>query len=111
PAPATPGRHQLLVVDIGPLGPTGMPVLESPWRATMLVRDDLTAGDLDVLARADLALLQPLNPGEAALAATALGLGDSASWLTRIRADMLGVVVGRRTLRWALLSTTPVERQ
>lgn len=111
PPPATPTVPQLLVVDVGPVGATGVPVVESAWRATLLVRDDLTAADLDIVARADLALLQPLTPGEATLAAAALGLGDSAGWLTRIRADMLGVVVGRRTLRWALLSTTPLEQQ
>lgn len=111
PAPATSGRPQLLVVDVGPVGATGIPVVESPWRATLLVRDELTPGDLDVLARADLALLQPLAEHEAALAAKAFGLGDSASWLTRIKGDMLGVVVSRKTVRWAQLSSTPIEHQ
>src|SRR3712207_7540932 len=41
---------------------------------------------------ADLLLLQPLRPDEATLAATALGLGDAAQWLTRIRPDMIGVI-------------------
>jgi type VII secretion protein EccE len=111
PPPATPGRPQLLVVDVGPVGATGIPVVEAPWRATLLVRDELTAADLEVLARADLALLQPLAEHEASLAAKALGLGDSASWLTRIKGDMLGVVVSRKTVRWAQLATTPIERQ
>jgi hypothetical protein len=111
PPPATPVRPQLLVVDVGPVGATGVPVVESPWRATLLVRDELSPVDVDILERADVTLLQPLSPAEAALAATALGLGESASWLTRIRADMVGVVVGRRTLRWTLLSSTPVEQQ
>ena len=111
PPPATPGRPQLLVVDVGPVGTTGIPVVEAPWRATLLVREELTAGDLDVLARADLALLQPLAEHEANLAAQAFGLGDSASWLTRIKGDMLGVVISRKTVRWAQLSSTPIERQ
>jgi type VII secretion protein EccE len=111
PPPATPGRPQLLVIDVGPVGATGIPVVEAPWRATLLVRGELTAGDLDVLARADLALLQPLAEHEASLAAQALGLGDSASWLTRIKGDMLGVVVSRKTVRWAQLASTPIERQ
>jgi hypothetical protein len=111
PPPATPGRPQLLVVDVGPVGATGIPVVEGPWRATLLVRGELTAGDLDVLARADLALLQPLTEHEADLAAQAFGLGDSASWLTRIKGDMLGVVISRKTVRWAQLSSTPIERQ
>jgi type VII secretion protein EccE len=111
PPPASPIQPQLVVVDVGPVGATGIPVVESAWRTTLLVRDELGQTDLDVLARADLALLQPLTPNEAYVASAALGLGDSAGWLTRIRADMIGVVVGRRTLRWALLSTTPIEQQ
>jgi type VII secretion protein EccE len=111
PPQASPVNPQLIVVDIGPIGATGIPVVEAPWRATLLVRDELNRSDVDVLARADLALLQPLSQQEAYFAAAALGLGDSASWLTRIRADMVGVVVGRRTLRWALLSGTPIEQQ
>lgn len=111
PPPASPTRPQLVVVDVGPVGATGLPVVESSWRATLLVRDDLNQADLDILARADVALLQPLTQPEAYIAASALGLGESAGWLTRIRADMMGVVVGRRTLRWAMLSTTPIEQQ
>lgn len=111
PPPACPARPQLLVIDIGPVGATGVPVVEAAWRTTLLVRDELGQSDLDVLARVDLALLQPLTPNEAYVASAALGLGDSASWLTRIRADMIGVVIGRRTLRWALISTTQIEQQ
>jgi hypothetical protein len=96
---------------VGPVGTTGMPLVESAWRSTLLLREELTAGDLDLLARADVALLQPLTPDEAHLAARGLGLGETASWLTRIRGDMVAVVVGRRTLRWALLSGTPIEQQ
>ncbi|MGC4756962.1 type VII secretion protein EccE [Micromonospora trifolii] len=81
-----------------------------PWRATLVVRDELTPADVDALSRADLALLQPLTPTEATLAGAALGLGGSAEWLTRIREDMVAVV-NRRALRWALLSPTPIEAQ
>jgi type VII secretion protein EccE len=111
PPPATLVQPQLVVVDVGSVGATGVPVVEAPWRATLLVREELTPSDLDVLARADLALLQPLRDEEATLAAKAFGLGETAGWLTRIRGDMLGVVVGRHTVRWALLSSTPIERQ
>lgn len=111
PPPATPVRPQLLVVDVGPVGAMGIPIVEAGWRTALLVRDELGQADLDVLARADLALLQPLTPAEAYVAAAALGLGDSANWLTKIRADMVGIVVGRRTLRWALISGTPIEQQ
>lgn len=78
--------------------------------STLVVRDELTPADVDTLGRADLAVLQPLDPSEAALAGTALGLGGAAEWLTRIRDDMVAVV-NRRALRWALLSPTPIESQ
>lgn len=109
PAPATPIRPQLLIVDVGPVGTTGIPVVEAAWRTTLLIRDDLGQSDIEILARTDLALIQPLTPNEAYFASAAFGLGDSAAWLTRIRADMIGLVVGRRTLRWALISATQLE--
>ncbi|MGC4853702.1 type VII secretion protein EccE [Micromonospora sp. DT4] len=101
-------RPLLLVVDAGPV-----PVETEPgpaWRSTLVVRDELTPADVDTLSRADLAVLQPLHPAEAALAGSALGLGSSADWLTRSRDDMVAVV-NRRALRWALLSPTPIEAQ
>ncbi|MEU8209017.1 type VII secretion protein EccE [Micromonospora sp. NPDC049044] len=101
-------RPLLLVVDAGPVSAEAEP--GPPWRATLVVRDELTPADVDALSRADLALLQPLDDTEAALAGAALGLGGSAEWLTRIRDDMVAVV-NRRALRWALLSPTPIESQ
>ncbi|MEU5903906.1 type VII secretion protein EccE [Micromonospora sp. NPDC047467] len=101
-------RPLLLVVDAGPV-----PAETEPgprWRATLVVRDELTPADVDALSRADLAVLQPLHAAEAALAGAALGLGGSADWLTRIRDDMVAVV-NRRALRWALLRPTPIEAQ
>ncbi len=112
PRPPTATEPQLLVIDTGPADGGQPPaVAESAWRATLLVRDDLTAADADLLTRADLVLLQPLTPAEAAIAADVLGLGESASWLTRVAPEMLGIVVSRRTVRWAHLSPTPVELQ
>jgi len=106
--PGTPLRPLLLVVDTGPV--TAGPQPGPGWQASLVVRDELTAADVDLVSRADLTILQPLRPAEAALAGTALGLGESSEWLTRIRADMVGVV-NRRSLRWALLSVTPIESQ
>ncbi|MEH1098243.1 type VII secretion protein EccE [Micromonospora sp. CPCC 205561] len=106
--PGTPLRPLLVVVDAGPT-PAG-PEPGFPWQTTLLVRDELTPADADALGRADLAVLQPLDPAEAAVAGAALGLGGSAEWLTRIRDDMVAVV-NRRALRWALLSPTPIESQ
>ncbi|PZG10075.1 type VII secretion protein EccE [Micromonospora craterilacus] len=106
--PATPLAPVLVVLD-APTPPTG-PRPGAAWQATLLVRDELTPADADALGRADLAVLQPLNRAEAAVAGAALGLGDSAEWLTRIRPDMVAVV-NRRALRWALLAGTPIEAQ
>ncbi|WP_425255628.1 type VII secretion protein EccE [Micromonospora chaiyaphumensis] len=107
-APGTPLRPLLLVVDAGPVPPEVGPA--AAWQSVLVVRDELTRADTAALARADLAILQPLDPGEAALAGAALGLGASAEWLTRIRDDMVAVV-NRRALRWALLARTPIESQ
>ncbi len=106
--PATPLAPLLVVLD-APAPPAG-PRPGAAWQATLLVRDELTPADADALGRADLAVLQPLRRAEAAVAGAALGLGDSAEWLTRIRHDMVAVV-NRRALRWALLACTPIEAQ
>jgi hypothetical protein len=107
-AAGSPLHPLLLVVDAGPVAADTAP--GPGWQATVVVRDELTAADGDALARADLAVLQPLDRAGAALAGGALGLGGSAEWLTRIREDMVAVV-NRRALRWARLSPTPVESQ
>ncbi|HEX2770995.1 MAG TPA: type VII secretion protein EccE [Micromonosporaceae bacterium] len=105
-ATATPLQPVLVVIDVGPVAADPQP--GPAWQATLVVRDAFTAADSDAVSRADLVLLQPLRPDEAALAAPALGLGGSAEWLTRIPDNMVAVV-NRRALRWALLSTTPIE--
>jgi type VII secretion protein EccE len=110
-AAATPLLPQLIVVDVGPVGATGVPVVEAAWRATLVVRDDLAPHDVDILARADLVLLPPLSPPEAEIAGNALGLSQLAGYLPRVRPDMIGVVAARKTLRWTLLSPTPIEQQ
>ena len=93
--------------ESGPLGggPRG-----SGWQATLVVRDEFGPADMDAASRADLLLLQPLRAEEANLIGTALGLGDTASWLTRIRPDMVGLV-SRRVVRWAALAQTATEHQ
>ncbi|WP_433230733.1 type VII secretion protein EccE [Micromonospora sp. CA-248260] len=106
-ATGSPLRPLLVVVDAGTMAE---PPPGAAWVSTLVVRDELTPLDVDTLGRADLAVLQPLDPAEAALAGTALGLGGSAEWLTRIRDDMVAVV-NRRALRWALLSPTAIESQ
>nr|MDT0660070.1 type VII secretion protein EccE [Micromonospora sp. DSM 115978] len=104
---ATPLRPVLTVVDVGPVTTTGRS--GQPWHTRLLVRDELVAADRDPLARADLVVLQPLHPGEAALAGAALGLdGVPTQWLSRI-SDNLVAVVNRRTLRWVRFDVSPIE--
>jgi type VII secretion protein EccE len=106
--PGTALHPLFVVVDVGPVGADTRP--GAGWQATLVVRDDFSAADVDVASRADLLLLQPLRPEEATLVGAALGLGDAAQWLTRIRPDMLGLV-NRRAVRWAALAQTPIEAQ
>ena len=107
-APGSALYPLLMVVDVGPVGADNRP--GAGWQATLVVRDDFSPADVDVASRADLLLLQPLRPEEAALVGGSLGLGEAIQWLTRIRADMLALV-NRRAVRWAALSQTPIEHQ
>jgi hypothetical protein len=108
---ASPLQPQLVLVDVGPVGAVGAPTGEAAWRAVLVVRDELASHDMDVLARADLVVLPPLSVPEAEIAGHALGLDQLAGNLPRVRPDMVGVVAGRRRLRWTLLSATPLEQQ
>ena len=107
-APGSAIHPLLVVVDVGPVGADARP--GGGWQATLVVRDDFSAADVDVASRADLLMLQPLRPDEATLIGGALGLGEVAQWMTRIRPDMVGVV-NRRAVRWAALAQTPIEAQ
>lgn len=98
----------LMVVDIGPVGADNRP--GAGWQATLVVRDEFSPADADLASRADLLLVQPLRQEEAQLVGAALGLGETAKWLTQIRPDMVGVI-NRRAVRWAALSQTPIEAQ
>ncbi|MCM4079360.1 type VII secretion protein EccE [Paractinoplanes hotanensis] len=107
-APGSALHPLLIVVDIGPVGADNR--AGDGWQATLVVRDEFSAADVDVASRADLLILQPLRPEEATLVGGALGLGEVAQWMTRIRPDMVGVV-NRRAVRWAALAHTPIEVQ
>jgi type VII secretion protein EccE len=107
-APGSALHPLLVVVDVGPVGADNRP--GAGWQATLVVRDEFSPVDVDVASRADLLLLQPLRPAEATLVGSALGLGEVAQWMTKIRPDMVGVV-NRRAVRWAALAQTPIESQ
>lgn len=105
----TAQHPRLVVSDTGPSvsdaddGPT-------PWSTTVLVRDELTAWDVEPLVRADIAILQPLGVAEAALAASTLNIQDVERSLSRIRHDLITVVSHGRVL-WAQVVPTPTETQ
>ena len=107
-APGSVLHPLLVVVDVGPVGADNRP--GAGWQATLIVRDEFTQADIDVASRADLLVLQPLRPAEAILIGSAMGLGEVAQWMTKIRPDMVGVV-NRRAVRWAALAQTPIESQ
>jgi len=107
-APGSALHPLLIVVDVGPVGADNRP--GAGWQATLVVRDDFSPADIDVASRADLLVLQQLRGEEATVLGGALGLGDVAQWMTRIRPDMVGVV-NRRAVRWAALAETPIENQ
>jgi hypothetical protein len=111
---ARPLAPQLVVVDVGPVVAT-QPVPAAAWRASLVLRDEVTDADVELLVHADLVVLQPLTAPEADLVGPALGMAEGREWLSRITGDMIGAVAhpgtGRATLRWALLSPTELERQ
>ena len=107
-APGSALHPLLVVVDVGPVGADNRP--GAGWQATLVVRDEFGPADVDVASRADLLVLQPLRPAEATLVGSALGLGEVAQWMTKIRPDMVGVI-NRRAVRWAAFSQTPIESQ
>lgn len=101
------GRPEVLVVDVGPVswqqvdhGGNG--------RAVMTVRHELTPVDRDLLAGADVVVLQPLTEPEAAVAAAGVDAPESESWMSRISMSMV-TVVSRGVVRWATLNPTDLE--
>lgn len=107
-APGSALRPVLVVADVGSVGACAES--DAAWQATLVVRDEFGATDVDVAARADLLIVQSLRPDEADLLGTAVGLGEIVPWLTRIRADMVGLI-NRHAVRWAALAQTPIETQ
>ncbi|MGW4497973.1 hypothetical protein ACWENR_05045 [Micromonospora sp. NPDC004336] len=109
PTAASPTEPQLIVIDTGPVtGPDSG--LSAPWRATLVVRDDLAGWDVEALVRSDIVLLQRLVETEAATAASALGLASVQSWFTQLHPEMVGLIT-KGKVQWVMLSMTPTERQ
>lgn len=84
-----------MVIDTGPVtGPDTS--LAAPWRATLVVRDELAGWDVEVLVRSDIVVLQRLTEPEAVTAATALGLVSVQSWFTQLHPEMVGLITRAR---------------
>jgi hypothetical protein len=108
PYPARLTRPQLIVVDIG--STVGQDhATAGAYRATLVVRDELTAWDTDALVAADAVVMQQLTDAETGVAAAALQLSSLQGWFARIPPEMVALA-GQGRLRWALLSPTSVER-
>ena len=109
-APAGSVRHPVLtILDTGttPAGPE--PDRDAGWRTSLVVRDDFGSSDVPHATEADVVMLQRLRPEEATLLGNTLGLGETATYFPRMRADMLAVI-NRRAVRWAVWSQTPIEQ-
>ena len=107
--PTSAAKPQLVVQDTGSSADEHDYRDGGGWRATLTVREELTAWDIDALVRADLAIMQPLAETEAALAASALHMASIQQWISQIREDMV-TLINRGTARWAPLSPTQIER-
>ncbi len=108
PYPAALTRPQLIIVDTGSTVGQDL-AIAGARRATLIVRDELTAWDIDALVAADAVVMQQLTDAEAAVAATALQLTSLQGWFSRIPPEMVALA-GQGRVRWALLSPTSVER-
>ena len=107
--PATADKPLLVVYDAGPVDPKAVAPV-GRWQTTLVVREELTAWDVDLLGAANLVLMQRLTDVEAAMAAAALRFGQVQGWLPRISAEMVAVSEPGQ-LRWAMLDCTALERQ
>ena len=108
PTAGTLAQPHLVIVDVGPtMGPE--PGRRSPWQATLIVREDLAAWDVNLLQQSDMVVLQRLSEVESSVAASALGLAEALDWLSRIHPEMVALV-SRARLQWVLLGPTATEQ-
>ncbi|MGC4895506.1 type VII secretion protein EccE [Micromonospora sp. DT31] len=106
-APAAAGRPRVVVVDAGPVD-WRHTNWQAPGQSTVVVRQEVTVADVALLSVSDIAVLQPLTPDEAAIAATALRCATAGPWMTRIGPSQI-TVISQGTARWATLNPTDTE--
>jgi hypothetical protein len=101
-------RPVLVVVDAGPAGIDEQRV--GSGQAVLVVRDGYSDGDAGDAAGADLLIVTPLGAEEAGALGAALGLGEAAGWLARMRPGMVALI-NRRAVRWVAVTPTAIESQ
>jgi hypothetical protein len=102
-------RPQLILLDAGvTVGQDLRATL--PRRAVIVLREELTAWDIDAIDGADAVVMQRLTEAEAALAAATLQVTTSQGWFSRIRPEMVALA-GQGHVRWAMVSPTSIERR
>jgi hypothetical protein len=78
--------------------------------ATVVLRQEIAPTDVELLASADVTLMQPLTVDEAMVAAPALRSPAAEQWMTRISSMMI-TVASHGVVRWATLSPTELEQR
>ncbi|WP_306215723.1 type VII secretion protein EccE [Actinoplanes sp. RD1] len=102
------GRLVLVVVDAGPAGVAEQPV--AAGQAVLMVREGYAAADDGDATAADLLIVAPLGGEEAGALGAALGLGEAAGWLARMRPGMVALI-NERAVRWVAVTPTAIESQ
>lgn len=105
PATGRPWRPVLRVLD-----ESAADTHPGRWCADIVVCGRAAPSSAKLLSRADVVIAQRLPEAEATVVSATLGLGRSGTWLSRTSPELVGAI-SRRTVRWALLSPTPRERQ
>lgn len=109
PGPGTPERPRLLVVDAGHTIAPDLTVAGG-HQAVLVLREELTGWDVDLLNAADVVVMQRLTETEAGIASRALPLQQFQDWLPRIAPEMVAIA-GSLGLLWAMLAPGPIERR
>jgi hypothetical protein len=107
--PDTRERPRLLVVDAGYTIAPG-PTVTGGHQAVLVLREELTGWDVDLLNAADVVIMQRLTETEAGIATRALPLQQVQDWLPRVAPEMVAIA-GAHGVRWAMLAPGPIERR
>jgi hypothetical protein len=108
--PATATQPLLRVHDVGPAGPAGRPALPA-WHTQLTVLARLTSESLQLIAAADLVLVQRLEAPEAGLVGAALVLApEVVAQFPAMDNETVAALRGQ-AVQYAWLTPTALERQ